>query len=130
MRVDIRMLGGFEVVVDGRRVPAEAWRRRQAASLVKVLALQPEHRLPREQLIDLLWPDLLVDEAAPRLHKAAHYARTALGVRGRRRSVGRDGLPGPGRGRHDRRRAVRGERGPAGRRVCDVGRDGHRPLPR
>ena len=30
--------------------------------------------------MDLLWPDLLLEQAAPRLHKAAHYARAALGV--------------------------------------------------
>lgn len=80
MRVDINVLGGFSVVVDGQPVAARAWTRRNAATLVKVLALRPGRRLPREQVIDLLWPDLLLDEAAPRLHKAAHYARSALGV--------------------------------------------------
>jgi DNA-binding SARP family transcriptional activator/tetratricopeptide (TPR) repeat protein len=30
-------------------------------------------------VIDALWPDLAVERAAPRLHKAAHYARRALG---------------------------------------------------
>src|SRR5689334_13199777 len=79
MRVDIRLLGGFEVRLDGVRVPDEAWSRQAPAALVKVLALAAGHRLRREQLIDLLWPDLLVEQAAPRLHKAAHYARSALG---------------------------------------------------
>ena len=54
----------------------------QRRALVKLLALRPGRRLPREQVIDLLWPDLLLEQAAPRLHKAAHYARTALGVPG------------------------------------------------
>jgi predicted ATPase/DNA-binding SARP family transcriptional activator len=81
MRVYIRLLGGFDVTVDDRRIPAQSWRRRTAASLVKLLALQPKRRLRREQVIDVLWPDLLLDEAAPRLHSAAHYARTALGSR-------------------------------------------------
>ena len=31
--------------------------------------------------MDALWPDLDIDDAAPRLHKAAHYARKALGHR-------------------------------------------------
>jgi pimeloyl-ACP methyl ester carboxylesterase/DNA-binding SARP family transcriptional activator len=60
-------------------VPDIAWSRRDASSLVKVLALTPDRRMHREQLIDRLWPDLSVDEAAPRLHKAAHYARKAVG---------------------------------------------------
>jgi predicted ATPase/DNA-binding SARP family transcriptional activator len=80
MGVQINLLGGFSVTVDGRGIPETAWSRRSAAALVKLLALRSGRRLPREQLIDLLWPDLLVDEAAPRLHKAAHFARAALGV--------------------------------------------------
>src|SRR4051795_1265090 len=81
MDVSVRLLGGFEVVVDGRAVHPQHWRRRSAAALVKLLALAPGRRMRREEVIDALWPDLLVDEAAPRLHKAAHYARTALGAR-------------------------------------------------
>jgi DNA-binding SARP family transcriptional activator/tetratricopeptide (TPR) repeat protein len=73
------MLGGFEVLFDGTPVPAVDWPRPQAATLVKLLALAPGCRLHREQLIDRLWPDLTVAEAAPRLHKVAHYARRALG---------------------------------------------------
>jgi len=80
VHVDINLLGGFAVVVDGRAVAAHAWSRRSAATLVKLLALRPGRQLPREQLVDLLWPDLLLEQAAPRLHKAAHYARTAVGV--------------------------------------------------
>ena len=41
MHVDISLLGGFAVVVDGRAVAAHAWTRRSAATLVKVLALRP-----------------------------------------------------------------------------------------
>jgi len=79
-KVEIRMLGGFEVLLDGAPVPAAGWPRPQAATLVKLLALAPGRRLHREQLIDRLWPDLTVAEAAPRLHKLAHYARRALGA--------------------------------------------------
>ena len=78
-QVRVRLLGGFEVTVDGTPVPAGAWRRRSASALVKLLALQPGHRMLREQLTDVLWPDLLLDAAAPRLHAAAHYARAATG---------------------------------------------------
>src|SRR3954463_12609901 len=81
MRVHVRLLGGFAVVVDGRPVPGDAWPRRSAAALVKLLALTPGRRMPREQVVDALWPDLLLDDALPRLHSAAHYARTALGSR-------------------------------------------------
>jgi pimeloyl-ACP methyl ester carboxylesterase/DNA-binding SARP family transcriptional activator len=76
--VEINLLDGFAVRVDGIRVHDEAWARRDAAAVVKVLALAEGRRLHREQLIERLWPGLDVDEAGPRLHKAAHYARRAM----------------------------------------------------
>ena len=79
MSVEIRLLGRFDVQVDGRSVPPSAWSRRQAASLVKLLALAPRRQLHREQVMDALWPDVPVDDATPRLHKAAHFARRVLG---------------------------------------------------
>ncbi len=78
-RVEVTLLGNFEVRVDGRTIPGTRWSRRQSASLVKLLALTPGRSQHREQVLDALWPDLDVDDAAPRLHKAAHYARTYLG---------------------------------------------------
>jgi DNA-binding SARP family transcriptional activator len=77
--VRIRLLGGFSVDVDGVALPDGGWQRRSAAALVKLLALSSGLRLHREQVITALWPDLVVAEAAPRLHKAAHYARRWLG---------------------------------------------------
>ncbi len=79
MHVQVRLLGRFEVVIDGRAVPATEWRRRHPAALVKILALTPGHKLHREQVIDALWPDDTLEQAAPKLHKAAHYARRATG---------------------------------------------------
>src|SRR5512132_3247311 len=78
--VGIDLFGGFRVTVDGRAVPDEDWRRRHAAALVKLLALSAGHRLHRERVAAALWPDAGLGEAAPRLHKAAHYARRVLGV--------------------------------------------------
>ena len=76
--IDITMLGRFSVTIDGAPVADGSWTRRNAAALVKVLALAPGRRLHREQIIDLLWPDDTIREAAPKLHKAAHFARRAL----------------------------------------------------
>ena len=82
MNVHITLLGGFAVTVDGAAVPADAWSRRHASALVKVLALARSRRLHRDQVIDLLWPDTPPEAAMPRLHKAAHFARRALGPDG------------------------------------------------
>ncbi|HET6530228.1 MAG TPA: BREX system ATP-binding domain-containing protein [Actinoplanes sp.] len=78
--VEVVMLGRFAVRVDGAEIPAQAWTRRHAAGLVKLLALAPRRQLHREQVIDALWPDVNAPaDAGPRLHKAAHYARRVLG---------------------------------------------------
>jgi DNA-binding SARP family transcriptional activator len=76
--VRIWLLGGFRVGLDSRTVPDEAWRRNKAKAVVKLLALAPSHRLHREQLMDLLWPELAPDAAAANLRKAVHFARQAL----------------------------------------------------
>ncbi len=79
MDARISLLGGFSVSVGGTTVTDQQWSRRNASTLVKVLAMAKGRRLHREQVIDALWPDLSADLAGPRLHQAAHYARRALG---------------------------------------------------
>ena len=81
-QLEVRLLGRFEVLVDSRPVPADAWAQRRAADLVKLLALAPGHRMPRDEVLEMLWPKLGADAAASNLHKAASYARRALGDRG------------------------------------------------
>jgi DNA-binding SARP family transcriptional activator len=77
---EVRVLGGFSVTVDDRPVSVDAWRSRRAADLVKLLALQSNHRLHREQVMEALWPDLSPEAAAANLRKAVHYARRAMGT--------------------------------------------------
>jgi len=72
------LLGGFRVSVGNRSVGERAWRLRKAASLVKLLALAPGHRLHREQAMDLLWPNLGLRAASNNLRQALHVARRAL----------------------------------------------------
>ena len=67
------------MTVDGAVSPARGWARRSASALVKILALAPGNHLHREKVMDLLWPDESPERSAPRLHKAAHFARRAAG---------------------------------------------------
>jgi len=62
----IWLLGGFRAAVDGTPVADEAWRRNKAKALVKLLALARGKRLHREQLMDVLWPDLAPEHLARR----------------------------------------------------------------
>ncbi|GCF09590.1 DUF6788 family protein [Dictyobacter arantiisoli] len=59
--------------VDGR-----LWHRRRARALLGCLLSSPNRRLGREQVMNLLWPDLDVDIAANRLNGAVHELRQML----------------------------------------------------
>ncbi|HEY5896889.1 MAG TPA: AAA family ATPase, partial [Burkholderiales bacterium] len=77
--LEIRLLGAFSAAVDGVEVRSEQWPSLRSAQLVQLLALAEGHRLPREQAIDTLWPELGPDAGGANLRKAAHHARQALG---------------------------------------------------
>jgi predicted ATPase/DNA-binding SARP family transcriptional activator len=77
--VRIRLLGGFEVTVGDRRVAADAWRLRKAKTLVKLLALAGGHRLHRDALVAVLWPERDAASAAHNLHQVLYVARRVLG---------------------------------------------------
>jgi DNA-binding SARP family transcriptional activator len=86
--VRIHLLGAFAVAIDDQLVPEGAWRLRKAKTLVKLLALAPGHRLHREQVIAVLWPDRAPEAAANNLHQVLHVARRQLdGGAGGRRSL-------------------------------------------
>ena len=73
------LLGGFRAAAGGRPVADQLWPRSRAKAVVKLLALSPDHRLHREQLMELLWPGLASAAAGANLRKAVHFARRALG---------------------------------------------------
>jgi predicted ATPase/DNA-binding SARP family transcriptional activator len=74
----IQLLGAFRVALDGRVIESEAWRLRKAANLLKLLALAPAHRLQKEQIMELLWPELTPQAAANNLRRTLHEARRCL----------------------------------------------------
>ncbi len=76
--LDIRLLGPFHVAVGGRPLPRKRLSGRNAAALVKLLALQPHHQLHREEIQDLLWPEADPDRAVNNLSKVIHHTRHAF----------------------------------------------------
>ena len=56
-QVEISTLGGFRVRVDGDEVPAGAWGSRRARQLCKRLAVAAGEPVPRDVLVEQLWPD-------------------------------------------------------------------------
>jgi predicted ATPase/DNA-binding SARP family transcriptional activator/DNA-binding NarL/FixJ family response regulator len=72
------LLGGFRVSVGSRSIGEQEWHLRKAVSLLKLLSLAPEHRLHREQAMELLWPDFDPGAALNNLRYALHVARRTL----------------------------------------------------
>jgi len=75
--VRIQVLGGFDVRVGERPVPLQAWRSRQARTLVKILASRRGRPLSRDYLCEVLWPD---DDQAKTGHRLSVLLATVRGV--------------------------------------------------
>ena len=73
--IRLELLGGFRVTIGEMVIPDDMWKRRKQASLVKALCLAPQHRMRRDQLADLLWPELSSAAGAANLRKAIHLVR-------------------------------------------------------
>ncbi len=78
--VRIRLLGEFQIEVDGHPIPSSAWRLTKARSLVQLLALAPGHELHREQVMEILWPGADSRATAGNYRQVIHAARRALHV--------------------------------------------------
>jgi DNA-binding SARP family transcriptional activator len=74
----IKLLGGFRVERTGVAGPVAGWQRRTAKTLTKLLATHPRHSLHREQVVEMLWPDVELESALNSFGKALHAARRAL----------------------------------------------------
>lgn len=76
--VCLHVLGRFAADRGGTPIEGVAWGRRSARAVLKLLAVEPGHRLHREQIQHRLWPDADPETADNNLHKALHAARHAL----------------------------------------------------
>jgi DNA-binding SARP family transcriptional activator/tetratricopeptide (TPR) repeat protein len=76
--LQIRLLGGFQLERRGQPIPETTWERRAAKTLIKLLAVTSGHLLHREQVLEILWPDVPLDSAYGTFRKALHVARHAL----------------------------------------------------
>jgi two-component SAPR family response regulator len=74
--VMVRCLGTFEVVVGG--VSITTLRSGKARSLLQYLVCHHQHPVPRQQLVEALWPDPEAFAAQSSLRVAVHALRQAL----------------------------------------------------
>lgn len=76
--LELRCLGPFTVCRRGQPIPAEAFTRRKAVTLLKLLALQEGAPVSREVLIEHLWPEVEPQLGANRLHGIVHDLRSVI----------------------------------------------------
>lgn len=74
----IEALGGFEVEAAGRRIPAEAFKRRGALEILKRLIATPQWRARRDELAFELWPDQPEAAVSGNLRVVLHSLKRTL----------------------------------------------------
>jgi LuxR family transcriptional regulator, maltose regulon positive regulatory protein len=77
--VRVRVLGGFEVEVDGAPMPSSRKQSRRLLELLQLLAAQGSAGLAPDRIADELWPDAEGDAARNALDNLVHRLRKALG---------------------------------------------------
>ncbi|MCB0907834.1 MAG: winged helix-turn-helix domain-containing protein, partial [Nocardioidaceae bacterium] len=76
--VRIRTLGGFGVDRDGEPVPLTAWQSKKARDLLKILVARRGSAVPREELLEALWPGEPASRTSNRLSVALSTLRAVL----------------------------------------------------
>ena len=76
-KLHIQLLGSFRVHLNGQDLNAERWPRR-LANLLKLVALSPNGRLHRDEVLETLWPELPAKAAMNNLHGTLHALRQLL----------------------------------------------------
>ena len=77
-RLDLRLLGLFELRVGDCLLLDAAWPHSKAKAILKILAVQPTRRLHREQLLETLWPEKTPYSASNNFRQSIHHLRSQL----------------------------------------------------
>ena len=81
-RLQIFAFGAFGLTIGGRSLEVESWGRKQALTLLKLLLVNLGRAIPREVLIDKLWPDVDEKTGWGRLKVTVYYLRRQLRAAG------------------------------------------------
>lgn len=76
--VEVCVMGGFEVIVEGVRLPETRLDRRNAKTLLALLAAVPGHAVKRFMLMESIWPAYDYQSANKSLYSATSSLRTEL----------------------------------------------------
>lgn len=76
--VEIYLLGSFYTRIDDVQHSGSEWRSKKALTLFKYLLTRRGAKVPREVLLELLWPDEEPEVALGRLYTTVHFLRRTL----------------------------------------------------
>lgn len=77
--IDIRLFGPMRLFLDGVETDLQRWKSKKALTLLKMLAARRGARLPKDVLIDALWPeDADFERSSHNLHTVVYYLRREL----------------------------------------------------
>ena len=86
-RISIRLLGSFEVRVNGELVGAKNFGKRRARAFVTMLASCKKHMLTRHELLESIWPETDYDSGRQKIYEATSVVRA--------QTKGKEGSPDP-----------------------------------
>ena len=75
--VALRLLGNFEVTLDGKRVEDNAWETSKAKELLAYFVIR-NRPLLKEEVVEALWPSLPADKCSSYFHATLHRVRRAI----------------------------------------------------
>lgn len=81
-RLQIHTLGDIELLFDDQPIAIENWKRKQAITLLKVLAVSDGGTIHRERLAAILWPDADGEKGWERLRVTIYALRKELKAAG------------------------------------------------
>lgn len=77
-QLSVRCFGSFELFVGPAPIPVGAFSRSKAVALLKLLILNRGRPVPRDVLIEQLWPNATPKSGANRLHGVLHALRSVI----------------------------------------------------
>jgi LuxR family maltose regulon positive regulatory protein len=77
--LQIRVLGGFDLSIDGKPLPSRGKSKHRQLELVKLVAAHAPAALPLERIAEILWPDSEGDAARHALETTLSRLRTTFG---------------------------------------------------
>lgn len=79
-RIEVHMMGGFEVYAEGRVIPSNRLDKRRSKALLALLAAVPGHVVKRYMIMETVWPNYDYQSANKCVYTATSVLRSEMGM--------------------------------------------------